>query len=516
MSNLRSSSWLATLLGSASLLLVLACDAPQPAPSASEKALEAGHVLMQVPDDPTISFVVWFKVGSQNDPPGKEGLASLTGALLSGGATTVSSYEEILEKLYPLASSYGVQVDKEMTTLQGRTHRDNLATFFSLLQDAYLRPAFNEDDFERLRSNQLNYLEKTLRFASDEELGKAALTEFVFDGTPYRHPTAGTVTGLQAITLDDVRAFYQSHYTRGNAVVALGGGYDDSLVEQFVASLDGLPAGEAVAPPTVTPATIDGRHVTLVSKPGADASISFGFPIDLQRGSRDFYALWLANSWLGEHRNSSSHLYKVIRETRGMNYGDYSYIEKFPNGGTRQMPPTGVGRRHQIFEVWIRTLPNDQALFALRAALRELDKLVQSGMTEETFELTRSFLSKYYLHFAETTGQRLGYRVDDSFYGIDGDGHLARFGEMMSSLTLEEVNAAITKYLQLDNLKIAIVTGEAEALQKAMLEDAPSPMTYSIEKPAEVLEEDKEIEDFPLTIAEDGVRVVPVEDIFGQ
>jgi len=367
-----------------------------------------------------------------------------------------------------------------------------------------------------LRSNQLNYLEKTLRFASDEEHGKAALTDFVFAGTPYRHPVAGTVAGLNAITTDDIREFYSSHYNRSNAIVALGGGYDESLVEQFVGSLDELPEGSPVAAPTFSPTAIEGRHVSLVDKPGADASISFGFPIDVQRGSREFYALWLANSWLGEHRNSSSHLYGVIRETRGMNYGDYSYIEAFPGGGFRQMPPTGVGRKHQLFQIWIRTLPNDQALFALRAALRELSLLVENGMSVETFELTRSFLSKYYLHFAETTQDRLGYRVDDSFYGIDGEGHLARFGETIQSLTREEVNTAIRKHLQLDNIKIAMVTGEAEALREAMLNDTPSPMTYASEKSAEVLAEDKIIESFPLQIAEDGVHLVPVDTIFGQ
>ena len=41
-------------------------------------------------------------------------------------------------------------------------------------------------------------------------------------------------------------------------------------------------------------------------------------------------------------------------------------------------------------------------------------------------------------------------------------------------------------------------------------------MTYGSEKSQEVLDEDKEIEDFPLQIAEDGIRVVPVEEIFGQ
>ncbi|MEM7582362.1 MAG: pitrilysin family protein [Acidobacteriota bacterium] len=494
--------------------LCLACAAPTPEDAGSD---HSRHVLLPVADDPTISFTVWFQVGSQNDPPGKEGLAQLTGSMMSGGSTTESSFEAILDKLYPLASSYSVRVDKEMTTLSGRTHRDNLETFFGLLQDAYLRPAFSEEDFERLRSNQLNFIEKTLRFASDEELGKAALMHSIFDGTPYSHPIAGTVNGLNAITLEDVRKFYASHYTQDKAVIALGGGYPETLVDRFAQSLEALPEGSADAEEgTINPTAVDGRHVTLVSKPDADASISFGFPIELQRGSRDFYALWLANSWLGEHRNSASHLFQVIREIRGMNYGNYSYIEAFPDGGRRQMPPTGVGRKHQVFEVWIRTLPNDQALFALRAALREIDKLITEGMSQETFELTRSFLSKYYLHFAESTGRRLGYRVEDHFYGIEGDGHLAQFGEMMSSLTRDEVNAAIKRHLQLDNLKIAIITGEAEALKAAMLADTPSPMTYASEKSAEVLAEDKEIERFPLAIAEGGVTIVPVSEIFGE
>ncbi len=502
------------LAGTLAALAVAGCSAP--ATDDSSAAPPENAVLLPVADDPTITFAVAFGVGSQDDPAGKEGLAALTGALIEGGSTTENTYQEILDRLYPLAASYSVQVDKEMTTLAGRTHRDNLETFLALLQDAYLRPAFTEEDFERLKSNQLNYLEKTLRFASDEELGKAALTEAVFAGTPYRHPIAGTVAGLEAITTGDVAAFYRRHYTRGNATVALGGGYGGELPARFAATLEQLPEGSATAAPEIQPAATSGRQVVLVDKPGGDASISFGFPIDARRGERDFYALWLANSWLGEHRSSSSHLYQVIREARGMNYGDYSYIEAFPNGGRRTMPPTGVPRQHQVFEVWIRTLPNDQALFALRAALRELQMLVDSGMSEEEFELTRSFLSKYYLHFAETTSQRLGYRLDDRSYGVDGDGHLARFGETIQSLTREEVNAAIKKYLRTDDLVIAIVTGEAEKLKAAMIADEPSPMTYASEKPEEVLIEDEEIEDYPLQIAEDAVTTVPVDEIFGQ
>lgn len=494
------------------VLPMLACQ-----PTGQQEDTTSSHaVLLSVPDDPTVSFTVHFKVGSQNDPPGKEGLAALTGSLIAEGATSQHSWDAILERLYPLATQYRSRVDKEMTTFSGRIHRDNLDAFFELYTDAYLHPAFNEGDFNRLRNDLLNYLEKTLRYASDEELGKAALMDFIFADTSYRYPIAGTVAGLKAITLDDVKGFYQTHYNRNNAVVALGGGFDDDLVQRFEATLQELPEGKAMTPPSITPAAIEGRHVLLVDKADADASISFGFPIDVSRGDDDFYALWIANSWLGEHRNSSSHLYQVIREDRGMNYGDYSYIESFPEGGFRQMPPPNVARRHQIFEVWIRTLPNEQSVFALRAALRELTRLVDEGMSEEDFELTRSFLSKYYLHFAESTEERLGYAVDDAFYGIEAPGHLAEFGRRVSQITREEVNAAVRKHLQVDNIKIAMVTGDAENLAKILQQDLPTPMTYSIDKPKEILEEDKEIESFPLGIADDGVTIVPVDDMFAK
>lgn len=505
---MRSKNAAVLLAAGAAILLLTACPSRQ----GDGGATSSNAVLLPVADDPTITFSLWFKVGAENDPPGKEGLAALTAALLAEGATTENSYDDVLKKLYPMAASYSSRVDEEMTTFTGRTHRDNVDAYFQLYSDAFLRPAFNEDDFQRLKNDQLNYLKTTLRFASDEELGKAALMDFIYEGTPYQHPVAGTVTGLEAIALDDVKPFYRTYFNRENVVVALGGGYTGDLLKRFEEAAARLPAGQPAAPVEVKPPAIEGNRVTLVQKKGADASISFGFPISARRGEREFYALWIANSWLGEHRHQASHLYSVIRDARGMNYGDYSYIEAFPQGGFLMKPPANVARHHQIFQVWIRTLPNAQAHFALRAAVRELKKLVENGMTEDELELTRSFLSKYYLHFAPNTSTRLGYAIDDRFYGIDGGGHLARFGEMMQSITREEVNAAIRKYLRFDNLKIAMVTGEAEALATALKADSPSPIEYPAPKADAILAEDKEISTFPIPVAE--VRIVPVEEIF--
>ncbi len=474
-------------------------------------------VLMPVAQDPNVAIKLWFKVGSQNDPEGKEGLAALTADLITEGGTRSRSFDAILQELFPLAAGYTGSVDKEMTVVAGDVHRDAVGGFYPLLSDALLNPGFRADDFERLKSRTIDAIEKQLRYSSDEELGKAALFGRVFAGTPYEHLDLGTVAGLKAITLDDVRAFYNAHYTRDNVVLGLGGAYEPALVDRILADLQRLPAGKPAPVPAPEPSPIKGRQVVLVEKPGESTAISLGYPISLHRGEREFYALWLANSWLGEHRNSVSHLYQVIREERGMNYGDYSYIEAFPQGGFRNMPPTGVGRRQQLFEIWIRPVPEDRALFALRAAIRELDKLIAGGLTREQFETQRAFLSKYVAQFATTTSYRLGYALDDRFYGIEAPGHLARFKEMMASLTLEEVNAAIRKHLQSRDLVIAMVTADARGMKQALISGAPTPMDYGpVEKSAEVLAEDKEIERYPLSIKAESVTIVPVDEMFAR
>lgn len=481
--------------------------------SSCQKSTGNNMVLYPVKDDPTTSFRLWFKVGAQNDPPGKAGLAALTASMITKGATRKHSYEEILDMLYPLAASINSQVDKEMTVIYGRTHQDNLDKFYAILKEVVMEPAFREDDFNRLQSDMLNYLEKTLRYSDDEELGKEVLSEFIFRDTPYAHIEEGHVSSLKSLTVEDVKTFYQEHYTQANLVIGLGGGYADDFVSKVESDFQSLPPGSSKTPtkPEVDP--IQGIQVEIIEKNANATAISFGFPIDVVRGSRDFYALALANSWLGEHRNSSSHLYQVIRETRGLNYGDYSYIEHFPHGGRRQFPPPNVARRQQIFQVWIRPVPNRAKLFAFRAALREVHNLVDEGMTPEQFNLTREFLKNYILHYAPTTMMKLGYAMDDVFYGINGS-HLKKFREMLDRLTLRDVNAAIQKHLQYQNLKVVFVTNNPQQLKDALVNNTPSPIEYETPKPAEVLQEDKEIAVYPLKVKAENVKIIPVDKVF--
>ena len=484
------------------------------APSVSQPLAEA-PVTMPIATDPNVSVQVWVKVGTMNDPPGKEGLALLTATMLAEGGTEKLPYDKILQALYPLAAGYGATVDKEMTVFSGQAHRDHGDVFAGYFVDALVHPRFDAADFERVRTSMVSYLENTLRYSSDEELGKAALYGRIFAGTPYAHVAEGRIASLKALTVEDARAFWQTWYTRDNLVLGLGGGYGPAFAQAVSEGLGHLGGGRPAAV-TVTPGKLSGRHVEIVQKEGDATAISFGFPIDVRRGSREFYALWLANSWLGEHRNSASHLFQVIREARGMNYGDYSYVEAFPHGGEIVMPPTGVGRQRQLFEVWVRPVPEAQAHFALRAAMREVELLVKNGLTAAQFEDTRNFLSKYVLHYAETTARRLAYALDDRYYGIGPEGHLARARAVLGELTLDEVNAAIRKYLKVDDLWVAIVTEHAAELKDALAKETASPITYpaGVTKPQAILDEDAIIARWPLKLPAANIAITPVGRMF--
>jgi zinc protease len=491
-------------------------------PAAGMRAADApGVIALPEPASPFIAFNVWIKSGSAADPKGKEGLASMTASLISDGASKQDRVEAILEKLYPLAAGYDAVVDKEMTNLTGRVHKDNLDAFYALFKNALLSPAFADEDFNRLKAQRMNYLERTRRYARDEELSKQLLYWMAYDGTRYHHPDEGYVESVRSITVDDVRTFYRDHYVRNNIVVAIGGGYPEGFPARVRKDIDTLPEGAPPAGRKVEPKPPTGVKVLLVEKETDASAISFGFPLGLLRDDPDFVPLLVANSYLGEHRNSVGRLYQTIRETRGMNYGNYSYIEAFPAGYATQQPRVNVARRSHLFEIWIRPISStapgnlhERTLFATRAALYELQKLVEHGMTPEAVATSKQFLRNYVGTWGTTIGRRLGYAVDDAFYGIPEPGYLQSLKAAVDKVTPAQVNAAIKKHLQDDNFYLVIVTQDAAALKKTLLAGTPTSISYAGDRPATLLAEDKEIASVPIKVKEAVITIVPIEKVF--
>ena len=461
---------------------------------------------------PLVSFRLLFLTGAADDPKGQEGVAALTAALLAKGGSRQLSYDQIVEQMYPLATSFDAQTDKEMTVFTGTTHVDNLAKYYALISQMLLDPGFRADDFTRLKTDAINFLKTGLRASNDEELGKEYLYNVIYAGHPYGHHDRGRVSTLEKLTLDDVRNFYREHYTRANLVIGLAGGYPASFPQQVMNDFGRLPAGVRETDKLPAPKLAPGTHIDIIERETRSTAISLGFPIDVKRGDKDWPALALAASWFGQHRSSNSHLYQRLREARGLNYGDYAYIEYFPRGMFQFTPDPNLARQQQIFQIWIRPVEPQNGHFALRAALYEYDKLLRDGLTREEFESTRQFLTRYANVLMQTQDDRLGYALDSRYYNIPEFGAYLR--DSLARLTVDDVNRAIREHLKTDAMRIVIVTKDAAALRDAIISNKPSPITYLSPKPKEVTDEDKVIEAYQIKVRPEDVRLVPVAEVF--
>jgi zinc protease len=325
----------------------------------------------------------------------------------------------------------------------------------------------------------------------------------------------GTVAGLTAITLADVQDFIRRAYTRGALTIALSGDAPAELLSRLRRELARLPDGSGLpAPAGVVGRRPKGLEIEIVEKDTRATAISFGQPIEVTRSHPDFAALWLARAWFGEHRSSMSHLYERLREARGMNYGDYAYIEAFPRGMFQFFPDPNLGRRAQIFEVWIRPVVPENAHMALRIATHELEKLVANGLTAEQFDAARNYLMKNVYLMTATQDQQAGYALDSDWYGM-GE-FTATTRERLQKLTVDDVNRALKKHLSPSDLSAVIITKDARGLADRLVKDEFSAIKYDAEKAAELLAEDKVIGARKLAVRPDAVRITPVEQVFAQ
>jgi zinc protease len=464
------------------------------------------------PGSPLIAFRVELKAGSVNDPSGKEGLDALTALTIGEGGTKELTYQQVLDKLYPWAASITPQADKEVTIFIGEVHIDHLEEYYKIFTDLLFNPRFDESDFTRNKDLLVSQLENTLRGTDDENLGKEALNVFMYENHPYRATEVGTVQGLKSITLDDVKSYYRQVYTRDNIKIGIAGGYPKSLIDRIKKDFNKLPSGILNEVKLPEPAQINNLEIMFVEKPARGTAISMGFPLSITRKDKDFYALMLVNSYLGEHRTFNGVLMNRLRGDRGLNYGDYSYIEHWvqEGGSTFQLPNTP--RHQQYFSIWIRPVEPEKAHFAIRNALYELNRLVEKGLTEEQFESTRKYLINYSKLWVQTSSRRLGYQMDSEFYGTEF--FIDKIEKELDLLKLADVNNVIKKYLNAANLKIAVVCSDAKSLQEAMFNNAPSPIKYSSPVSQNILDEDKIIEIFPLQINKEKSRIVPVKELF--
>ena len=416
---------------------------------------------------PLVSIRVMITHGSTSDPANKEGLANLVsdavtdGGYRNGNATITK--ERLAEMTMPWGSGArpSVFTSARTTTFFFTAPREVIGKYVTdVLRPMLTQPVFAAEEIDRLKNETLSRI-SSIRSEDLEGLGLAAIDQYVLAGTGYAHHVLGRETTVPALTRDDVVKFYRDFYRPENAIVGISTS-DTAIVAQVKDAVAAMNRDATTPSPDVPmpkPAAFTGRHAMVIEEPNAPAaSVHLGFPFEVNRTHPDYWPLYVANVWLGTHRDSFGQLYQKIREERGYNYGDYSYIEYWGGRPQSLFQIFNQPREQQYFSMWVRPVKHEHAVHMMKAITYELEQMIRNGLTAEQVEEAKNKARVLYLNLGETVPRLVGARVDDAFHGSQGSGFLDAYIDAVNRVTPQQVNDAIRRNLSTANLKYVVVT----------------------------------------------------------
>ena len=218
---------------------------------------------------PTVSIRLQIDAGQRNEPLEKLGLASLTAAMMNE-ATMKSTNEELSDRLQQLGSSIQFGAGNDRTSMTIRSLTENLDETLAIAAEKLFQPKFDEQDFARVKAQTLQAIEHGKK--DPATTAQVVYSQLLFgEDNSFAYANIGTAESVATLTLDDVKSFYESHYSPAiSSVITVGNLNKDDLMNRLsvFAGWDGSAVEQvALAPfPEIEP------KLYLVDKPGAAQS----------------------------------------------------------------------------------------------------------------------------------------------------------------------------------------------------------------------------------------------------
>lgn len=401
--------------------------------------LENGLRIIWVRDAklPIVSLAMAIRGGGSHDPKGKEGLADMTAKLLDKGIPGKNAIT-IAEELEQRADSFGASVDSDATFVGIRGlsfhSEDTLKDFYQLV----IKPTFPAAELERQRKVTLARLARVVDRPSD--FTEMVFQKYIYGDHPYFHDGVGTTKGVKRISRADVQAFHSKHYAPGNTTMVVVGKFDNQFKELVVKTFLNWQAPKAplakVPPPPRTP----GMQILEVEKPGLQQTEVRMGHLGVRRNIPDHLALKVANSILGDSGFFGARLFSEIRIKRGLTYSVRSHFDQRLEEGPF------------VISTFTR---NDKIYEMVDELLNVVKTFRDKGVTQTEVDAAKSGLIGRFPRMVETGDDLAHQLLILDLYGISYD-YLKNFERDMANVTVADVNAAIQKHFQPDNLKIVV------------------------------------------------------------
>lgn len=398
-------------------------------------------VIMPRHDVPLIAFNAVLRGGELGDKPG---VASLVAGLLEKGAGERDAFR-FADAVEGVGGSFSAGAGPEAITIRGQFLARDQLLLLELLGDVLLRPRFEADELEKLRSRQIELI-KAAKDSDPSELIGTYGRAFLFGQHPYGRPVIGNESSLGRITRGDVLDYYHGQFGADRLTLVFAGDVDAELLKRCVRKMfaEWSPAPQPATPLT-PPERARQRRVLLIDSPGSVQTYFWFGNVGVDRRYSGRAALDLVNILYGGRFTSI--LNTELRIKSGLSYGARS----------------GFTRGSVAGEFAIRSFAQTENTGqAIDLSLRTLTRLKEEGVTAEMLDSARAYiLGQYPLEF-ETAADWAAAMGEIELYRLGPD-YIDHYGSALRRVTLKDAHAVIDQaFPSADSLAIVLIGDAAK------------------------------------------------------
>ncbi|GLQ24625.1 peptidase M16 [Algimonas ampicilliniresistens] len=399
--------------------------------------------LTQSDEAPITTIEILMDIGRKDDPIDRIGMAKLMTAMLEESSLYTPAHE-LSEHLNSLGASLNISVGESLSALRLKTPSRHAEQSMMIVAEHLLAPKFDPEEFETAKRQAISNAQSSLKRPS--YLASSLFNRLVYGSdNAFAYPSAGLPETLEAISLDDLKTFYRTHYTADRIQILSASDLDKSELTQVLSPLKDT----EVAPDrsfTVEPFPVISKPVIyFVDKPGATQS-----EIRVGRAGSAFdhddahYKARVMNYMFGADFNSR--LNSNLRENKGYTYGIHSRVSANGDYGRFRID-TGV-----------RT---DATVDALREIIAEMEKMADTGLRAGELAFTKAYFTKSNALNFESHAQKIFLLSRLALYDLDQN-YLDEQAEALRSMTVDTLNEKSRSIFNIERQIIVIVGSKAD------------------------------------------------------
>jgi zinc protease len=266
-------------------------------------------VLEEDHSTPIVHLQLWYHVGSKNERPGRTGFAHLFEHLMFKGSKNVEpeAHTSFISSVGGQSNAY--TTDDE-TVFWETVPAQYLPLILWLEADRMATLRVDKDTFE----NEREVVKEERRMRIDNQ-PYGRLNEIIYNETftvhPYKHPTIGSMTDLEAASIEDVRDFYHTYYVPANATLVVVGDFETAQAQKLITQYLGrVPKSPLPVPRDIPkePPQTNEKRVTL-TEPWPLPAVVVAYHV-VKDGDPDSYPMHMAGKVLSD--GESSRIYKKL------------------------------------------------------------------------------------------------------------------------------------------------------------------------------------------------------------